>query len=59
MNLPGGPRVFLNIEDHNSFNDPRGPTFNTDLHVCPPCSSLVHTGYQTLLPRTYRRVIAD
>jgi len=29
----GGPRVFLNIEDHNSFNDPHGPTFNADLHV--------------------------
>lgn len=28
--------MFLNIEDHNSFNDPHGPTFNTDLHVSLP-----------------------
>ncbi|CAL5225804.1 g8581 [Coccomyxa viridis] len=43
----GGPRVFLNIEDHNSFNDPRGPTFNTDLHkliafVNETCSPRLH-----------------
>ena len=48
VNVAGGPRVFLNIEDHNSFNDPRGPTFNTDLHVSPALPR-VHTSYQTLL----------
>ncbi|CAL8471830.1 g11372 [Coccomyxa elongata] len=28
----GGPRVFLNLEDHNSFNSPNGPVINTDFH---------------------------
>lgn len=33
MLCPGGPRVFLNLEDHNSFNAPTGPVINTDFHV--------------------------
>ena len=39
LSCSGGPRVYLNIEDHNSFNAPHGPVFNTDLQVSPGLES--------------------
>ncbi|CAK0779632.1 hypothetical protein CVIRNUC_004824 [Coccomyxa viridis] len=48
-NTNDGPRAYLNIEDHNSFNNPHGPVFDEDLQklvqlVKDTCDARLHWG---------------